>query len=110
VYSIVYLCHGRLPWQDISTEGPNEQYEAAVLKKKTAVAETLCQGLPLPFIMFTQHIQLLGFDKKPQYDHLHTLLTQCLALASDGVVSNPITVAISPSLCKHSVATPLPHK
>ena len=109
VYSIVYLCRGRLPWQDIITEGLDEQqYEAVVLEKKTAMAETLCQGLPLPFVMFTQHIQLLGFDEKPQYDHLHTLLTQCSALDPNGVVSNPVTEAISPSLRKHSAGTPIP--
>ena len=90
-------------------EGLDEQqYEAVVLEKKTAVAETLCQGLPLPFVMFTQHIQLLSFDEKPQYNHLHTLLTQCLALDPNSIVSNPVTEAISPSLHKHSAGTPIP--
>src|ERR1700677_602054 len=56
VYSIVYLCHGCLPWQGIIKGGPIEQYEVVVLKKKIALAEGLCQGLPLPFIAFTQYI------------------------------------------------------
>src|ERR1700761_8912250 len=109
VYSIVYLCHGRLPWQDIITEGLDEQqYEAAVLEKKTAVAETLCQGLPLPFVMFTQHIQSLSFDEKPQYNHLRTLLMQCLALDSQGIVLNPVTAVVPSSLCKRGVPTTSP--
>lgn len=60
MYSIVYLCHGFLPWQDIIKQGSVEQYKAAVLKKQTTLAKTLCQGLPLPFIAFTQYIQSLG--------------------------------------------------
>ena len=108
VYSIVYLCRGRLPWQHIIKEGTVEQYEAAVLEKKTAVAETLCQGLPLPFVMFTQHIQSLSFDEKPQYDHLRTLLMQCSALDSQGVVLNPVTAVVPSSLCKRGVPTTSP--
>ncbi|KAI9441142.1 kinase-like domain-containing protein [Lactarius psammicola] len=42
-----------------------EQYGASVLEKKLASTKTLCQGLPAPFVAFTQHIQSLGFDEKP---------------------------------------------
>ncbi|KAF8262387.1 kinase-like domain-containing protein, partial [Lactarius quietus] len=69
VHCIVYLCCGHLPWQDIIKEGPVEQYEEAVVKKKTTLAKGLCRGLPLPFVTFTQHIQPLAFDEKPQYDY-----------------------------------------
>ncbi|KAH9172920.1 kinase-like domain-containing protein [Lactarius sanguifluus] len=95
VYSIVYLCRGRLPWQNI-VKGSVEKYAASVLEKKIASSKTLCQGLPAPFVAFTQHIQSLGFDERPQYDKLHTLLMQCLARDSNGVVSNPITVSPLP--------------
>ena len=105
MYSIVYLFCGCLPWQDV-IEGPVEQYEAAVLEKKTASVKTLCQGLPLPFVAFTQHIQSLGFDEKPQYDYLHALLTQCSANDSNDVVSNLVT--IPPSLRTLTVPS-LPH-
>jgi casein kinase 1 len=106
VYSIVYLFHGRLPWQDIK-EGSIEQYEEAVLKKKTTLAKVLCQGLPLPFVAFAPHIQSLGFDEKPQYDYLHALLTQCSVHDSNNVVSDHTTLLHSP--CKLSVPTTLPH-
>ncbi|KAN0140783.1 Protein kinase-like domain containing protein [Lactarius tabidus] len=106
MYSIVYLCYGCLPWQDIIKEGPVEQYEAAVLDKKTTSVKTLCQGLPLPFVTFMQHIQSLGFNEKPQYDYLHTLLMQCSASDSNDVVSDLIT--IPPSHCKLTVPTSLP--
>ena len=105
VYSIIFLCRGRLPWQDVIKEDfvTVEQYGAAVLEKKTALAKTLCRGLPPPFIAFTHHIQSLGFDERPQYDYLHTLLTQCSARVSNGVASNPVTV--TPSLNKLGLPT-----
>ncbi|KAH9015348.1 kinase-like domain-containing protein [Lactarius hengduanensis] len=95
VYSIVYLCRGRLPWQNI-VNGSIEKYVASVLEKKIASSKTLCQGLPAPFVAFTQHIQSLSFDERPQYDKLHTLLMQCLAHDSNAVMSNPITVSPLP--------------
>jgi hypothetical protein len=106
MYSIVYLCHGCLPWQDIIEEGPVEQYKAAILDKKTTLVKMLCQGLPLPIVTFMQHIQSLGFNEKPQYNYLHTLLTQCSASDSNNVMSDLIT--IPPSCCKLTVPTSLP--
>ncbi|KAH9012215.1 kinase-like domain-containing protein [Lactarius deliciosus] len=85
VYCIVYLCRGPLPWQDIIKGHSVEQYGASILKKKIASINTLCQGLPAPFLAFTKHIQSLGFDEKPQYDYLHSLLMQCLAHGSNEV-------------------------
>ncbi|KAI9443970.1 ser/thr kinase [Lactarius indigo] len=98
VYSIVYLCRGHLPWQDIVKGYSIEKYGASILEMKIASSKTLCQGLPAPFVTFRQHIQSLGFDEKPQYDYLHSLLMQCLAHGSDCVVSN--TVTVSPSFGK----------
>jgi len=98
VYSIVYLCCGCLPWQDIIKRYSIDKYGASILEKKIASSKTLCQGLPAPFVTFTQHIQSLGFDEKLQYDYLHALLMQCSAHGSNDVVLNPAT--ISPSFGK----------
>ena len=98
VYSIVYLCRGRLPWQDIIKRYSIDKYGASVLEKKIALSKTLCQGLPAPFVAFTQYIQSLSFDEKPQYNYLHALLMQCSAHSSNDVVLNPVTV--SPSFGK----------
>ena len=105
VYSIVYLFCGQLPWQDIK-EDSIEKYKEVVLKKKTTLAKALCQGLPPPFVTFIQHIQLLGFDEKPQYDYLCTLLIQCLIHDSNNVMSDLTTLSCSP--CKIGVPTTLP--
>ena len=106
MYSIVYLFHGQLPWQDIK-EGTIEKYKEVILEKKTALAKAPCQGLPPPFVTFTQHIQSLGFDEKPQYDYLHTLLMQCSVHDSNDVVSDLTTLSRSP--CKVGILTALPH-
>ena len=79
-------------------EGTLKPWIDAHQLKKIASSKTLCQGLPAPFVAFTQYIQSLGFDEKLQYDYLHTLLMQCSAHGSNNVVLNPIT--ISPSFSK----------
>ncbi|KAH9024992.1 hypothetical protein EDB83DRAFT_2320023 [Lactarius deliciosus] len=92
---------GELNSQDIIKGHYVEQYGASVLEKKITSINTLCQGLPAPFLAFTKHIQSLGFNEKPQYDYLRSLLVQCLAHRSNEGVSNPITA--SPSFSKHSL-------
>lgn len=53
----------------------------AVLRKKISItAEELCNGLPAPFCEFVTHIRSLGFEEKPDYQRLHSILLQC----SDG--------------------------
>lgn len=104
MYSIVYLFCGWLPWQDIE-EGSIEQYEEAILKK-TALAKTLCQGLPPSFIAFALHIQSLSFNEKLQHNYLRTLLMQCSVHGSNNVVLDLATLSHSP--CKLSIPTTLP--
>lgn len=106
MYSVVYLCCGYLPWQGIIIKGgPVKQYEAAILKKQTTMAKMLCQGLPLLFVTFTQHIQSLGFDEKPWYNYLCTLLMQCMT--PNNIVSDLTT--LPPLLSKPGVPTSCPH-
>jgi serine/threonine protein kinase len=77
-YAIVYLVKGRLPWQGIAVH-PGQVHHDEVLKlKQVTTAKTLCKGLPQPFIEFIQHIRSLGFEDKPDYRYLHSLLTQCI--------------------------------
>ncbi|KAN0113670.1 Protein kinase-like domain containing protein [Russula decolorans] len=77
-YAIVYLVKGWLPWQGIAVH-PGQVHHDEVLKlKQVTTAKTLCKGLPQPFIEFIQHIRSLGFEDKPDYRYLHSLLTQCI--------------------------------
>ena len=72
-YTIIYLVRD-LPWTEMSA---CRDHEAALWKKKLITAEELCEGLPTPFCKFVTHVRSLGFDKKPDYQHLHSILSQC---------------------------------
>ncbi|KAH9012458.1 kinase-like domain-containing protein [Lactarius pseudohatsudake] len=48
-------------------------------KKSSVMAEELCKGLPAPFCKFVNHVRLLDFNEKPDYQLLHSILLCCLA-------------------------------
>ncbi|KAH9072197.1 kinase-like domain-containing protein, partial [Lactarius deliciosus] len=82
VYTIIYSARSDLPWMGISTCG--DQRAQAVLQKKMSVtAEELCKSLPAPFCKFVDYVHSLGFDEKPDYPHLHSILLWCSATESD---------------------------
>jgi len=72
-YTIIFLARGDLPWTTDSIYNDHE----AILWKMSIVAEELCEGLPPPFSEFVSYVCSLGFDKKPDYKHLHTILLRC---------------------------------
>jgi len=72
-YTIICLAHGNLPWTSIST---SSDQEAILQKKLLTMAEELCEGLPVPFSKFVHYVCSLGFDKKPDYQYLHSVLLQ----------------------------------
>jgi serine/threonine protein kinase len=79
-YTIVYSALGDLPW----TGGNNAK---AILRKKTSItAEELCEGLPAPFCKFVTYVRSLGFDQKPDYQYLHSILLEC----SEAETNQPI--------------------
>jgi casein kinase I family protein HRR25 len=95
VYTIVYSARGDLPWMDISTRG--DRRAQAVLQKKLSVsAQELCEGLPAPFCKFVDYVHSLGFDEKPDYPRLHSILLRCSAAESDYPVKVLSPPAISP--------------
>ena len=75
----------------------------AVLQKKLGVPiEELCRGLPAPFCDFVTYVRLLGFDEKPDYQHLHSLLSLCSETESesDQPINAPPSVHVPVSI-KH---------
>ena len=79
-YTIIYSVLGYLPWTDISIRND----EKAILRKKTSVTvEELCAGLPSPFSKFVTYVRSLGFDQKPDYQYLHSILLQCLQVEAN---------------------------
>ena len=82
-YTIIYLTLGGLPWAGKSAGNNGE----AVLRKKTSItAEALCEGLPAPFHKFVTYVCSLGFNEKPDYQFLQSILLQC----SETVIDQPI--------------------
>jgi len=73
-YTIIYLTLGDLPWTGNSAE---DNKEAVFCKKLSIMAEELCDGLPTPFCNFVTYVHSLGFNEKPDYQYLHSILLQC---------------------------------
>jgi serine/threonine protein kinase len=70
-YTIIFLARGYLPWTRLSDQ------EAVLLSKSSTTLEELCADLPAPFHKFIGHIRSLGFNEKPDYQLLHSILLQC---------------------------------
>ena len=70
-YTILFLACGDLPWSGLSDR------EAVLQKKLSTPLGELCAGLPTPFHKFVDHIRSLGFEEKPDYQYLHSILLQC---------------------------------
>lgn len=83
-YTIIYSALGSLPWMS----GSACSSEAVLRKKLSTTAEELCKGLPVPFCKFVVYVRSLGFDQKPDYQYLHSILLQC----SETMADQPIDV------------------
>ena len=79
-YTIIYLVRGDLPWTYLSAR---RDHKAVLRKKMQITVEELCEGLPTPFCKFIIHVRSLSFDQKPDYGHLHSILSQCLGTGID---------------------------
>ncbi|KAH9008400.1 hypothetical protein EDB84DRAFT_1572066 [Lactarius hengduanensis] len=80
VYTIIFSAHGDLPWT--ATSAYSNQ-KAVLQKKQSVTAEELHEGLPTPFCNFVTYVHSLGFDEKPDYQYLHSILSQCSAAEAD---------------------------
>ncbi len=82
-YTIIYSALGDLPWSSNSAGN----HKKAILRKKTSImVEELCEGLPTPFCKFITYVHSLGFDQKPDYQYLYSILLQC----SEAETNQPI--------------------
>ena len=92
-YTIIYSVLGYLPWTDNSISNDKK----AILRKKTSVTvEELCTGLPLPFSEFVTYVYSLGFDQKPDYQYLHSILLQCLQVEANQPVEASLIYSCPP--------------
>jgi len=92
-YTIIFLARGKLPWSSVSICGDHE----AVLRKKISIsAKQLCEGLPPLFTKFVNHVRSLGFDEKPDYTHLHTILSECSETEANQLSTPLATTQLDP--------------
>jgi serine/threonine protein kinase len=75
-YTIIYSVLGDLPW---AGDSAGNNHEAVLHKKISITVEELCKGLPAPFCKFVTHVRSLRFEEKPDYQHLHSILLQCIS-------------------------------
>lgn len=79
-YTIICSAHGDLPWTSPSALSDPD---AVLQKKLSSTVEGLCEGLPAPFCEFISHVRSLGFNEKPDYQYLHSILSQCSQTETD---------------------------
>eukprot|EP01017_Pseudomicrothorax_dubius_P045378 TRINITY_DN783_c0_g1_i6.p1 TRINITY_DN783_c0_g1~~TRINITY_DN783_c0_g1_i6.p1 ORF type:complete len:333 (+),score=76.02 TRINITY_DN783_c0_g1_i6:3-1001(+) len=76
-YILIYFVRGILPWQNLNANNKKEKYEKIMEKKINTPIEVLCKGLPQEFAEFLKYARELGFEEKPDYERLRTLLKTC---------------------------------
>ena len=86
-YTIIYSALGDLPW---ISNAPGNNGEAILRKKTSITVEELCDGLPTPFCKFITHVRSLGFNEKPDYQYLHSILSECLESVAEPVKALPV--------------------
>jgi len=86
-YTIIHLACEDLPWTTISAS------KDIHWKKTSITVEELCKGLPAPFCKFVDYVRSLGFNKKPDYQYLHSILLQCSETKANLVLSCSVAAA-----------------
>jgi len=70
-YLMIYLFHGRLPWQNIMVSNVEERNK---IIKEYKMRIMLDPDIHPVFKKFLQNIRSLSFEEKPNYDQLHFIL------------------------------------
>jgi len=73
-YMLVYLYENKLPWDNVEATNPTEFIKKIFYIKKQIPMNTFCRNLPKEMTEFMIYIKSLGFDEKPNYNLLKSLL------------------------------------
>jgi casein kinase I homolog HRR25 len=98
-YTIIYSACRELPWTSFCN------HEAILQKKLSITTEELCQGLPAPFCDFVTYVCSLGFNEKPDYPYLHSILSLCSEIETDQPSKAPPSVHVPVSAGRTPVVT-----
>jgi hypothetical protein len=77
-YVLLYFYRGDLPWQD--EQASTDEMECDRVKDIKIMTSTkkLCEGLPIEFSYYLNHVRALGFAEEPNYSHLRWLFRDLL--------------------------------
>jgi serine/threonine protein kinase len=92
-YTIVCSARGNLPWTKLSCQNDKE---AVLQSKLSTTVEKLCKGLPAPFCAFISYVCSLGFDEKPDYQYLQSILSQCIETETAQTIKKRLSSPCSP--------------
>lgn len=68
-YVLIYLCRGKLPWQDLRDEKNAVVGHKMIGEMKESMKlEVLCEGLPVFFSWYLEYVKALQFSDEPNYD------------------------------------------
>jgi serine/threonine protein kinase len=102
IYTIVYAARGDLPWTGSSVRS---NHEAVLQMKLSTTIEELCEGLPTFFRNFVSHVRSLDFDRKPDYQYLHSIL---LRVSDSKTEIDPPSNVLPPARSRSSPSTHSP--
>ena len=78
-YMIVFLMHGRLPWEKINNKNKHERYKMIYHMKKNLTAEQLIKDIDKnEFVEFINYCRGLKFEENPNYEFLRGLMVKYL--------------------------------
>lgn len=75
-YVLVYLLHGRLPWQGLAGRTAKEKYEEIMKRKLSISPEALCCELPPEFATYLRYCRRLSFEDRPDYAYMRKLFRE----------------------------------
>ncbi|CAK0882208.1 unnamed protein product [Prorocentrum cordatum] len=82
-YLLVWFLKGRLPWQGLDAISSEERMTKIAAAKAGIAAATLCGGLPREIEAYVTYCRGLGFEERPDYRRLRSLLRA--AVGHEGV-------------------------
>jgi len=71
------LLKGALPWQGMKAKTKKEKYEKIKESKIANCPVALCKGIQEEFLMFLKKCMSMGFEEKPDYNYLRSLIKSC---------------------------------
>jgi len=73
-HMFLYFLRGALPWSGLDAKTQEEKYRKICEKKESTPLPELCKGFPKAFEEYLAYTRALGFNDKPDYDKLYSMI------------------------------------